>query len=1241
MGMRSAPAPSRSLPRSEYMSDKKRLRTAKIDPSVHRYLATRMIGRPASKWQNRYQWYKIKYKDFAPMFLGQMKPWMKLSVAAKKAEELPLPRLPEVAFVGRSNCGKSSLVNELVGRHQKSKVMWAPGSTQELNFWNIGNPPCLTMVDMPGYGFAFAPEEQVLQWTELSLFYLKSRRNLSCVFVLIDSRQGLLNSDREMLSFLERHGVKWRVVMTKTDTVHPKTLAKRICLVRDELNRFRGQVGSIVPLSAKKRQGLEDLRHLIDGYRLSRVTAKGLAGPQMVDLLERKRLKKIEKRKAKLEERQREQERNTPLGTGTPGTEAHEADKYLASDAVQASLRRWGLTRDPRYAGEGGEGVRDGEGGVETDESAMAAWKGLRMTGGPGLETEAEVDDGIPSFEVLDLEEEERLALQKAARIHVRLVPASQPVGGRDWNRADALVRDLLGWTEASLAARGEGGGDEGRVRGSLGESEVSQAQAESMWYSECEFEGGRKDLSDDGSGGSLSDFDVKTFADRELEVSDGEEHQMKQEYMQEAGSEYKEAKEEGIPLEISVRSRRNRFDFLRRCRGRQSSTQQMNEELPTEDPSVGSQREQRIDSNTLQPSSDSLSSSRQPGSSLFPSWEIPFSSPSPSPGFPDFHGSMKAEEFALSSRGYEMMGLPVSSSSEVPPSSAHRSGRGSGTVEFDVSGAEKGRKEDLLTSEGSGVSEKGTFRGRRSRRVQSSEVESVVGAQMRPQRGAAEMPSFGPEGRAISLLGALARGDLKLEGTGGSLSGQEAEREKERRRADEQLHALTDEVRRDDGRTSGSKGGLSSADFVLPLDDWRAQAVIPAGGHPLALEKGQGLRSPRAVQFEMDTGVDGGEAETDVGGVGGSSSSSFGRLPELPSSSDEQVADGGERETEGGSDWALAKRQRVVAGPGAEGSRGGIVFLDDDDLASDAEVLAGFRQTARRNRQRGLSEPPTEGSAEYSSDMKRGMRLKEQRELTDTDVIDSLKRKTAADAWRRVREERERAARSGSRLAYVGSGAAKLWYDPASGKLWKKTPVGKRTSAENEAQRDTLPEGSVKVRLSPFIGIRPTRLVPKGIQKKRVLGNMRKTLPPDLEQKPPTDASQFFRLTDMKEHRKKNRKTSMTWDQAIAKYNRWMRKHPVQAGMLYFRPTKAALEAKYVAETEQKLEAQRRREKSSGKDPMKTGGNRQKSLSGLMKRRGHKSLMQSSAELDRSAVLAYKARITPMDAQADDWEEK
>ena len=137
---------------------------------------------------------------------------------------LPSPTAPEVAFAGRSNVGKSSLLNALTNRNKLARTSNTPGRTQELNFFDVGSPLFLRLVDMPGYGFAEAPKDLVKRWRFLVNDYLRGRQVLKRALVLIDSRHGIKPVDREVMDMLDAAAVSYHLVLTKADKVKASAL---------------------------------------------------------------------------------------------------------------------------------------------------------------------------------------------------------------------------------------------------------------------------------------------------------------------------------------------------------------------------------------------------------------------------------------------------------------------------------------------------------------------------------------------------------------------------------------------------------------------------------------------------------------------------------------------------------------------------------------------------------------------------------------------------------------------------------------------------------------------------------------------------------------------------------------------------------------------------------------------------------------------------------------------------------
>jgi len=178
--------------------------------------------------------------------------------AAPTVEFLPPMVGLEIAFAGRSNVGKSSLVNSLTGRKSLARTSVTPGRTQELIFFRVG--PQLTLVDMPGYGFAKAPKEKVEAWTHTIRAYLRGRVNLARVFVLIDARHGIKPVDEEILDLLDKAAVSYAIVLTKADQVKPSEFGARLEETQAKIKRRPAAYPHIFPTSSRTGDGLPELR---------------------------------------------------------------------------------------------------------------------------------------------------------------------------------------------------------------------------------------------------------------------------------------------------------------------------------------------------------------------------------------------------------------------------------------------------------------------------------------------------------------------------------------------------------------------------------------------------------------------------------------------------------------------------------------------------------------------------------------------------------------------------------------------------------------------------------------------------------------------------------------------------------------------------------------------------------------------------------------------------------------------
>ena len=195
-------------------------------------------------------------EEAARLFSGRVE----FLLSAPQLKFLPEPDVPEIAFCGRSNVGKSSLLNALTGRRSIARTSVTPGRTQELNFFEVGEPTQFRLVDMPGYGFAKAPVKVVEKWKQLVRTYLRGRAVLKRTLVLIDSRHGIKPVDAEMMAMLDEAAASYRLVLTKADKVKATELADTLARVEAEARKHPAAFPQIHVTSSEKGMGIPELR---------------------------------------------------------------------------------------------------------------------------------------------------------------------------------------------------------------------------------------------------------------------------------------------------------------------------------------------------------------------------------------------------------------------------------------------------------------------------------------------------------------------------------------------------------------------------------------------------------------------------------------------------------------------------------------------------------------------------------------------------------------------------------------------------------------------------------------------------------------------------------------------------------------------------------------------------------------------------------------------------------------------
>jgi GTP-binding protein len=183
---------------------------------------------------------------------------------AENIHDIPSYNLPEVGFIGRSNVGKSSLINQLVNKKRLARTSNTPGRTQQLNFFDLHNQ--LILVDMPGYGYAKASKVLIANWNNLIQHYLQTRLNLKRVYVLIDSRHGLKPNDQEFMQWLDELAISYQIVLTKADKISLQKAAIIFQQTQEQLKNFTAAYPFIIMTSAQDKRGIEQLRQEISQF---------------------------------------------------------------------------------------------------------------------------------------------------------------------------------------------------------------------------------------------------------------------------------------------------------------------------------------------------------------------------------------------------------------------------------------------------------------------------------------------------------------------------------------------------------------------------------------------------------------------------------------------------------------------------------------------------------------------------------------------------------------------------------------------------------------------------------------------------------------------------------------------------------------------------------------------------------------------------------------------------------------